>query len=424
KETEENSLGDITNNSSSNKHILIGGEEGNSNQHKKGKFESKDLSDGYFSHLDDYNESDDEYYSNVFVYFDENGNKKTIRIEKEEMEGQIEREGRKVKDNKKENENFNEDKEHIECMQNLTLKTSVVTKERYTVIDKMIDTHSVFVQFDDQKSSTENNKIEDLNENTSDFNRSNCKDDTKNLKEVLQVHNVNSDKNINNRDVEKDKDERINNLSITDLDSDKEDKKMKFIINDIEPIGRMNSHIFVINKNLYLFGGMYEYKNNEIILSDYWKINIFKREKWELVHKGNLDDIYVDASDTSSSLSIDDENKDDKEIEDLIICNKIKKIENKIKAESGGLNFDVNENLNEFFLRTKQFWLNELNIFNENKQNRKDAFILCEQKYIELKKYYNKIQKYKELLLEEQYEGSITEDDSTAQEESSNLLVD
>ncbi|VWU52479.1 Domain of unknown function (DUF4110), putative, partial [Hepatocystis sp. ex Piliocolobus tephrosceles] len=177
-------------------------------------------------------------------------------------------------------------------------------------------------------------------------------------------------------------------------------------------VGRINSHIFIINKHLYVFGGLYEYQNNEIMLNDCWKINIFKKEKWELIHKGNLDDIYVEQNTSSSDVDIGDDidEKNEKEIEDLIISNKIKKIENKLKIENRGLNLDINENLKEFFSRTKEHWLKELNMMYENKQNRKSAFILCEQKYLQLKKYYDKIQKYKQILLEQGCEENSSQE--------------
>ncbi|CRG99088.1 kelch protein, putative [Plasmodium relictum] len=368
KELEQNKSSEIN----ANNYVLTE-QESSFTENKKVKLEYKDISDSYdSSYLND--DNNEEYYSNVFVYFDENGNKKTMKIEEEELN----------------NTNFNEKKECGSCMEN-TLDKQMINKN-HIVMDKIIDSHSVFIQAEEQRYSNENSKIKDLNDIKGLIN------DSKESKDIDE--NIKDEAN----------DEIINDLSNSDSDSSKSNKRKKFVINDIEPIGRINSHIFMINKNLYLYGGMYEYKNNEIMLNDYWKINIFKREKWELEDKGNLDDIYVEESDSSSSLSIDDEDKDEKEIEDLIICSKIKKIENIIKEEDRGLGFDVKENLNEFFLRTKHYWLKQLNIISETKQNRKDAFILCEKKYITLKKYYNEIQKYKELLYAEEYERSITED--------------
>ncbi|SBT76059.1 kelch protein, putative [Plasmodium ovale] len=400
---------------SGSKHLLTEQDrrEGLFTQNKKSKFEANDLSDGYDSSNPSDGNPEDEYYSNVFVYFDENGNKKTIKIEKEE-------------DTLK--EMCNAKKECDDIFKNDTPDHSVANQEEHTVIDKIIDSQYVFVKTDEKTHSQWCTNVDALKGNTSICNYIKCAEDARELcpscgdeKEedsskgkqtsgaVNVVESVESVEAVND----------VNDMNSSDGESSEENKKMKFVISDVEPIGRINSHIFVLNKNLYLYGGMYEYKNNEIMLSDYWKINIFKREKWELLHKGNLNDIYVEESDCSSAPSIDDVNKDDREIEDLIICNKIKKIENKIKEENFGIDFNVNENLNEFFLRTKHIWLKELNIMIENKQNRKDAFILCEKKYITLKKYYNKIQKYKELLLETEGEGSVTEEDSSQQEQSS-----
>ncbi|GAW79928.1 kelch domain-containing protein [Plasmodium gonderi] len=401
---------------------------------------SKDiLSDSHDSSDFSDNNNDDEYYSSVFVYFDENGNKKTMKINREDEEGEQGKGMEEREGNKKRCEIHSEKKEFQENFQNGDNHLPNVKEETCsTTVNKVIDTHPIFIQ---SQESTHSNlvKLVDNLKNVKNLSKSCTLNDDKNGDKTVKEKGAPNGcvgRNDNNHSIaegeytiaeekhtilqgelpieqKEDAIIHIDGLTDSDSESNREDKKVKFVINDGEPIGRINSHIFVLNKMLHLFGGMYEYKNNEIMLSDHWKINIFKREKWELVHKGNLDDIYVDETDLSSSLSIDDEDKDEKEIENLIISNKIKKIENKIKSESIGFNFDANENLNEFFLRTKQHWLRQLNVVTENKKNRKDAFILCEQKYQALKKYHNKIQKYRELLLLDEYESSITNGSSS-----------
>ncbi|CRG97240.1 kelch protein, putative [Plasmodium gallinaceum] len=392
-ESEENKSHEININKHSSSE-----KESSFSENKIVKSEYKDHSENYDSNYlnDDDNE---EYYSNVFVYFDENGNKKTMKIEKDEIS----------------NMNFNEKKEYVDSVENEMDKQMI--KENNIVMDNIVDSHSVFIEEKEPKCSNENSNIKDLSD-VNGLKYVNNSKEPESSKDLDEFFNISYSKSVNEKIKDEYNNEIINDLSNSDLESNKSYKKKKIVINDIEPIGRINSHIFIINKNLYLYGGMYEYKNNEIMLNDYWKINIFKREKWELIDKGNLDDIYVEESDLSSSLSIDDENKDEKEIEDIIICSKIKKIENIIKVEDSGLGFDANENLNEFFLRTKDHWLKQLNIINETKQSRKDAFILCEKKYVLLKKYYNKIQKYKELLYAEEYEKNMIEDNISEEETS------
>lgn len=399
-------------NNSNNGDILVVNEEKietedeikSSRKKKKNKLKDTDFLDSYDSTNLYNDDNDDEYYSNIFVYFDENGNKKIIQIDKDEGE---------------KSETSNDKKE---CNSDITKNEESYIlsnkEEKYNIVDQNIDNnYSVAKNCSYLKENNNNNtELNNGNINNSKEEKNNCciNGDISNFIIKAEVKEEIHEE-IN----------EINNLANSDIESNNEEhKKMKFIINDIEPIGRINSHIFVINKDLYLFGGMYEYKNNEIMLNDYWKINIFKREKWNLLDKGNLDEIYVEESDSSSIISIDDSNKDEKEIEDLILHNKIKKIENKIKMETFGLNFDPNESLNEFFARTKQHWLKELNIPNENKQSRKDAFILCEKKYVELKVYYKKIDKYRELLLDEEYDGSVDDDDSNENEENSSSIND
>ncbi|SCO71597.1 kelch protein, putative [Plasmodium vivax] len=354
-------------------------------------------SDGYnSSHLTDGDNNDDEYYSNVFVYFDENGNKKTIKIDREDEQS------------KSGNESNSEKREFHDKSPNGNSHTSNVSKEKGISRKEVIDSHSVFMQCGEAAHASRANVVGDSKRGDKGF-------------EKVCIPNGDHDDDQHNGENPSEGGDApgeciaADNLSDCDCDSDTDeaDKKTKFVINGVEPIGRINSHIFVANKTLHLLGGMYEYKNNEIMLSDHWKINIFKREKWELVHKGNLDDIYVEETDLSSSLSIDDEEMDEKEIENLIISDKIKKMENKIKAESGGFIFDANENLNQFFLRTKEHWLKELNVDEENKRSRKDAFVLCEQKYQVLKKYHRKIHKYREMLLAEECGSSMTEGSSS-----------
>ncbi|SCM07442.1 kelch protein, putative [Plasmodium chabaudi adami] len=381
---------------------------------KNNKLKETDFLDSCDSNNLYNDDNDDEYYSNIFVYFDENGNKKIIKIDKEEGEKSEASNGKK------------------ECNSDVTKneESDILSskEEACTIVDQHIDnTYSIVKDCSYLKEN--NTELSNGDINNSKEGKNNCyiNEDISNFiikEEINGGIKVELNEEIN-EGIDEQIDEKINNLANSDIESNNEEyKKMKFIINDIEPIGRINSHIFVINKDLYLFGGMYEYKNNEIMLNDYWKINVFKREKWNLLDKGNLDEIYVEESDSSSIISIDDSNKDEKEVEELILHNKIKKIENKIKMETFGLNFDPNESLNEFFARTKQHWLKELNTPNENKQSRKDAFILCEKKYIELKVYYKKIDKYRELLLDEEYDGSVDDEDSDENEESSSSIND
>ncbi|EUD66259.1 hypothetical protein C922_03454 [Plasmodium inui San Antonio 1] len=384
---------------------LVPGDQDPLSKSREGPFNpSRDsASDGYdSSRFTDGDNNDDQYYANVFVYFDENGNKKTIKIEQEDEQS------------KSGNESHNEKKEFHDKSRNGNSHVSNVNKGKGTSTNQVIDSHSVFMQCEELAHRRRGNIVGDSESGKKGF-------------EKCCIPNGDHDDHHNGGDPPEGRDapgERAGEEGHpsathdpTDCDShsgtNESEKKTKFVISDVEPIGRINSHIFVTNKTLHLLGGMYEYKNNEIILSDHWKINIFKREKWELVHKGNLDDIYVEETDLSSSLSIDDEDKDEKEIENLIISDKIKKMENKIKVESEGFIFDANENLNEFFLRTKEHWLKELNVDEENKTSRKDAFVLCEQKYQVLKKYHRKIHKYRELLLAEECGSSMTEGSSS-----------
>ncbi|GAB65437.1 kelch domain-containing protein [Plasmodium cynomolgi strain B] len=406
---------------SSSKQLLPGDQDPLSKS-TEGRFgASKDsASDGYdSSRFTDGDNNDDEYYSNLFVYFDENGNKKTIKIDQENEES---RSG---------NESHNEKKEFHEKSPNGNSHAPNVNKEKGTWTNQVIDSHSVFMQCEQSAHAGLANVVGDSKRGKKGFEKccipNGDHDDHHNGGHPpegrdapgecagQEDHSAVHDLSATNDPSAAHDPSAVHDLTDSDSDSDtnEADKKTKFVINGVEPIGRINSHIFVTNKTLHLLGGMYEYKNNEIMLSDHWKINIFKREKWELVHKGNLDDIYVEETDSSSSLSIDDEDKDEKEIENLIISDKIKKMENKIKAQSGGFIFDANENLNEFFLRTKEHWLKELNVDEENKRSRKDAFVLCEQKYQVLKKYHRKIHKYRELLLAEECGSSMTEGSSS-----------
>ncbi|KJP84832.1 hypothetical protein AK88_05537 [Plasmodium fragile] len=392
---------------------LLPGDQDPLSKSKEGRFgTSRDsASDGYdSSHFTDGDNNDDEYYSNVFVYFDENGNKKRIKIDQEDPE------------NRGGNESHNEKKECHEQSPKGNSQASNMNEEKGTSINHVIDSHSVFMHCEESAHASRANVVGDSKRG-------------KKESEKCSIPNGDHDDHHNGGDPPEERDApgecaqedpsagpdltEANDVTDSDSDTNEADKKTKFVINDVEPIGRINSHIFVTNKTLHLLGGMYEYKNNEIMLSDHWKINIFKREKWELVHKGNLDDIYVEESDLSSALSLDDEDKDEKEIENLIISDKIKKMENKIKAESGGFIFDANENLNEFFLRTKEHWLKQLSVDEENKRSRKDAFVLCEKKYQVLKKYHRKIHKYRELLLADECGSSMTEESSSDLEEAS-----
>ncbi|CAA9987119.1 hypothetical protein, conserved in Apicomplexan species [Plasmodium knowlesi strain H] len=395
---------------------LLPGNQGSLNKTRGGQFGiSRDsASDGYdSSHFTDGDNNDDEYYSNVFVYFDENGNKKTIKIDQEDVE------------NKSGNESHNEKKEFSDRSPKGDSHMSNMNKERGISTNQVIDSHSVFMQCGESEHASRANVVGDSKREKKGFEKccipNGDHDDSHIGGDPLEERDAPEEcAEAENHSIVQDP-SATHDLTDSDSDSDTNevDKKTKFVISDVEPIGRINSHIFVTNKTLHLLGGMYEYKNNEIMLSDHWKINIFKREKWELVHKGNLDDIYVEETDLSSSLSIDDEDKDEKEIENLIISDKIKKMENKIKAECGGFIFDANENLNEFFLRTKEHWLKELNVDEENKRSRKDAFVLCEQKYQVLKKYHRKIHKYRELLLAEECGSSMTEESSSDLDEES-----
>ncbi|ETW18400.1 hypothetical protein PFAG_02906 [Plasmodium falciparum Santa Lucia] len=408
-------------------------ENNNNNNNNNNKTQSKyeETSDGHVSSCFS-DDNDEDYYSNVFVYFDENGKRQIIKIEKEE----------------KNKSSYNEKKDFDDVLkveENNDYLNHSLDEEKNINIDKLIDNHSVFLQTKDIITTGNGNKVTKifgdenkhcqnisnlpLNEtilyvplnnttNSENFMYSQELNDSTNM---IKVEHINDTENVDEETCKEDSvDEDMKDNSNSDSDSNKEEKKKKFVISEEEPIGRINSHIFVLNKNLYVYGGMYEYKNNEIILSDYWKINIFKREKWELLDKGNLDDIYLEESDMSSTISINDDDKDEKEIEDLIICSKIKKLEKKIKELDEGLALDIKENLNEFFLRTKDHWLKELNKISETKEIRKEAFYLCEQKYKVIKKYYNKIQKYKELLMEDDEERSISETISSEQEQSSN----
>lgn len=76
------------------------------------------------------------------------------------------------------------------------------------------------------------------------------------------------------------------------------------------PSPRMNTGITVINKNLYLYGGIYEQGHRQYTLSDFYCLDLHKLDSWKtLIANSNTQEWVGSDSEGSSSDGSDDEDE-------------------------------------------------------------------------------------------------------------------
>jgi len=91
-----------------------------------------------------------------------------------------------------------------------------------------------------------------------------------------------------------------------------------------EPLPRMKASLFLVGHVLYVYGGLLEVGDREVMLDDLWRLDLRKRDGWECVWAGTMhqqvwrgathddDDSYV-SSTTGRSASRENDNDDDED---------------------------------------------------------------------------------------------------------------
>ncbi|XP_063698375.1 kelch domain-containing protein 4 [Culicoides brevitarsis] len=82
------------------------------------------------------------------------------------------------------------------------------------------------------------------------------------------------------------------------------------------PSPRMNAGIVVINKNLYLYGGIYEQGHRQYTLSDFYSLDVNKMDSWKTLIANSNTQEWVGSDSEGSSDEDDDEEDDDDDDEE------------------------------------------------------------------------------------------------------------
>ncbi|CEM28812.1 unnamed protein product [Vitrella brassicaformis CCMP3155] len=186
------------------------------------------------------------------------------------------------------------------------------------------------------------------------------------------------------------------------------------------PLPRINAMLAMKGHTLYVYGGLVELGKREVTLDDCWALDLNKREKWECVLKGRLDEqTWLDESDDEDEEDEGDESDNgdegDGETDDESQragkgkAGDIKSIREEMTKLKEQLNVDdlkttpqLGENLRHFFERTRDHWTDlfikeeaakaeeassssseppPVRHHRDVKEIRREAFVLCEERY-------------------------------------------
>jgi hypothetical protein len=198
----------------------------------------------------------------------------------------------------------------------------------------------------------------------------------------------------------------------------------------VQPCPRFNTMIAIAKNHMYLFGGILERGSREVTLSDFWSVHLDKLNEWKCIlydDHNTAEWLGEDSDDEEEEDEDDEDNSDDEEESssrsdgDSETKGKTGSQEVQFEYPEDSIHFQSSitvddpqpgENLREYFLRTGADWqLRAIEYFEMEEEDgtisgsvkgiRRDAFVLCKDRYREC---LPELERLKKLALEEQAE--------------------